>query len=124
MYGVGKYLLQQFPDAWYSEMLYVRSVIAGAISVASADHNKDGATFILIAGIIVTSTDIGTLVTLTDQFTRLLFVVHANGNSTGYYETPLLIKTESLRINANIANANFVYTVQYQYLRNADVKAK
>jgi len=118
MESVQLYLNQQFPDAWYSEILYTGNTGA----TAGQNYNQLGAKYILVHGIIVTSTDLAALVTFTDQFGRFIFQVHANGNSTGFYPVYFLLEADSFRVTANFVNAGFAFTVQHQYLRITDIK--
>ena len=118
MESVQLYLNQQFPDAWYSEILYTRNTGA----TAGQNYNQLGAKYVFVHGIIVTSADLGVIATFTDQFGRFIFATHANGNNSGPYPVYFLIEGDSFRITTDVVNANFVFTVQHQYMRITDIK--
>ena len=125
MYGLERYLQQEFPDAWYSEVRYVQSVISPAgTTVALGDYLEFGATFILITGFILSfDAVVAASVMFTDQVNQPLFEIQKSPNSTGFYPIFQMIKGGTFRISAN-TNTNLKFSVQHQYMRNVDVKGK
>jgi hypothetical protein len=121
MFGALKYLDQEYPDAWYSEVLHSKAVISGITTIAVGDYAKFGATFILITGIIVSFTAAaGAFAIYTDQFNIPIMTLAIDPNSTGFYPIIKIIRGESLRIIANTNAGNF--SVQHQYLRTTDIE--
>ncbi len=122
MWGLEKYIFQEFPNAWYSEVLYVQGVVISGNTVAQENYADHGATYILITGIILSfPSALATSITFTDAFNRILFVMAADPGGNGFLPVQQLIKGESFQIIANNNTDGFNFSVQHQYMRNTDV---
>lgn len=131
-FGVVKYLTQsdQLKALWYSEPLSVVSSLVGAAQVARMNYGEFGAKYILISSIIISSGIVAgaaNLVTFTDRFSRVLFVMDISREGNGCVCINKVIPSEELFVQAAFQApvvADYFFTVQHQYLREVDKKDK
>ena len=127
-YGTVKYLEQtkEINNLWYSLPLTTVSVAVGVTQVAFTDYSEQGSKFVVVNGIILSSgIELGAanLVTFTDNFGNVLFVMDASRDANGYIEIDRIIESPELRITATFQTppvTDYFFTVEHQYLRNVD----
>jgi len=123
MFGAERYIQQNFKNAWYSEILYLQSVVSGANAVVSIDHRDSGAKMILCSSIWI-SDALFAITVFTDVYGKILFTstsLAGIASLNGGWEFWYIINSGQLFISAN--SANTIFSIGYQYLRETDVKA-
>lgn len=127
-YGDKKYITQsdELNSMWYSEPLYTVSTLVGAAQVARTQYGDFGAKYILITGIILSSgiaAGAANLVTFTDIFGRVIFVMDSGREGNGFYEIVKIIPGQQVFVSATFQApviADYFFTVKHQYLREVD----
>lgn len=121
MFGVERYIDQNYKDHDFSEPLYAQSVIAGGNSIVSKDYGFSGAKCILINSIIISvSADVcfADVCILTSTFTdvngRVLFMMDQTASINGIYNFWKVLSGSQLFISCN--NANMTFSISHQYL--------
>lgn len=129
-YGTIKYIEQtrQINNLWWSLPLTAVSIAnaAPAIThVAFNNYGDDGALYIVIAGIIISSGAVAgaaNQVTFTDNFGQVLFSMDGGREANGYISIERIIQSQEVRVTATpaAAIASYSFTVVHYYLREVD----
>lgn len=117
MFGVKRYIDENYKDNIFSEMLYAQGVISGANVDCAKNYGDFGAKCIVISSIIISllaTADPAGSATFTDINGRILFVLDTVPDIVGEYELWKIIDGSQLFMRCN--NVNIKFSLAHQYL--------
>lgn len=78
MEGVIEHVKNQYPNCWWSEIYYLSSSVVDGISIATLNHNTQGAKAIILRQVYWVPVNGGTTFQFNDQFGNIIFATKEN----------------------------------------------
>ena len=124
MFGVERYIDENYKDHLFSEMLYQQGVVSGANVDCAKNYGDFGAKCIIIRSIIISisaavcrAAECPADATFTDVTGRVLFVLDVTEANNGIFELWKVIDGSQLFIRCNSTFVKFSLAHQYLTVR-------